>query len=220
VSETDSFIDEVSEEVRKDRLFAIMRKYGWIAVLAVFLVVSGTAYREYSISANAAKAQQTGDAILAALELETDAERAEALGKIDSGDQNSQSVLSLLQAAELSKAEQNEGAALALQSVDALAKVDVEYRELAEFKKLLFEGSGLSDEQRLADLTAIATSASAYRLLAQEQIALIELGSGQTEAAINRLSGLMEDASVSEGLRQRASQLMIVLGRNPDQIEQ
>jgi len=220
VSETDSFIDEVSEEVRKDRLFVLMRKYGWIAVLAVLLVVSGTAYREYSISANAVKAQQTGDAILAALELETDAERAEALGKIHSGNQNSQSVLSLLQAVELLNAEQNEGAALALQGVGALAKVDVEYRELAEFKKLLLEDSGLSDAQRLADLTAIATSTSPYRLLAQEQVALIELGSGQTEAAINRLSGLMEDASVSEGLRQRASQLLTILGGNPDQIEQ
>ena len=220
MSETDSFIDEVSEEVRKDRLFVLMRKYGWIAVLAVLLVVSGTAYREYSRSANAVKAQQTGDAILAALELGTDADRAQALGKIDSGNQNSQSVLNLLQAAELLNAEQNEGAALALQGVGALAEVDVEYRELAEFKKLLFEDSGLSDAQRLADLTAIATSASPYRLLAQEQIALIELGYGQTEAAINRLSGLMEDASVSEGLRQRASQLLIVLGENPGQIEQ
>ena len=50
MSETDSFIEEVSEEVRKDRLFAIMRKYGWIALLAVLLMVSGTAYREYSLT--------------------------------------------------------------------------------------------------------------------------------------------------------------------------
>jgi hypothetical protein len=54
-------------------------------------------------------------------------------------------------------------------------------------------------------------------LLAEEQIALIEIGSGRIEMAINRLSGLIEDASVSEGLRQRASQLKIVLGENPDQ---
>ena len=67
MSETDSFIQEVSEEVRKDRLFALMRKYGWIAVLVVLLVVSGTAYREYSITTDALEAQKTGDAILAAL---------------------------------------------------------------------------------------------------------------------------------------------------------
>ena len=39
MSDTDSFIDEVTEEVKRDRLFATMRKYGWIAVLIVLLLV-------------------------------------------------------------------------------------------------------------------------------------------------------------------------------------
>ena len=217
MSETDSFIEEVSEEVRKDRLFALMRKFGWIPVLVVVLVVSGTAYREYRISTDTVAAQQTGDAILAALELETDMQRAEAIDEIKSGDPSAKAVLNLLQAAELASASQYQEAALALKGVGDLAQVDVEYSELAEFKKLLLEEVGLSDERRLADLTAIAGSASPYRLLAEEQIALIEIGSGRIEMAINRLSGLIEDASVSEGLRQRASQLKIVLGENPDQ---
>ena len=34
MSNPDSFIDEVTEEVRRDRLFAVFRKYGWIGVLA------------------------------------------------------------------------------------------------------------------------------------------------------------------------------------------
>lgn len=45
MSDTDSFIEEVTEEVRRDRLFGLMRRYGWIAVLAVLLLVGGTAYR-------------------------------------------------------------------------------------------------------------------------------------------------------------------------------
>ena len=217
MSETDSFIEEVSEEVRKDRLFALMRQYGWIAILVVLLVVSGTAYREYRITTAAAGAQQIGDAILAALKLETNTQRAEAIGKIDSNNHNTQSVLNLLQAAELSSASQSQEAAIILQGVGDLTDVDTEYHALAEFKKLLLEETGLSEEKRLADLTAIANSASPYRLLAEEQIALIELSSDQVEAAVNRLSRLVEDASVSEGLRQRASQLRTVLGENPDQ---
>ena len=35
LSNHDSFIDEVTEEVRRDRLFAAFRKYGWIGVLLV-----------------------------------------------------------------------------------------------------------------------------------------------------------------------------------------
>ena len=48
VSDTDSFIDEVTEEVRRDRLFGLMKRYGWIAVVAVLLIVGGAAYNEIS----------------------------------------------------------------------------------------------------------------------------------------------------------------------------
>ncbi len=35
MSNNDSFIDEVNEEVRRDKLYALFRKYGWIGVVAV-----------------------------------------------------------------------------------------------------------------------------------------------------------------------------------------
>ena len=57
MSNTDSFIDEVNEEVRKDRLFALMRRYGWIAILLVLLLVGGAAFREYRLAQNRAAAQ-------------------------------------------------------------------------------------------------------------------------------------------------------------------
>ena len=43
MSETDSFIDEVNEEVRRDRLYAALRRYGWIAIVAVLAIVGGAA---------------------------------------------------------------------------------------------------------------------------------------------------------------------------------
>ena len=47
VSDTDSFLQEVSEELRRDRLYRNIRKYGWLAILLVVLVVGGATYREY-----------------------------------------------------------------------------------------------------------------------------------------------------------------------------
>ena len=35
VSNPESFIDEVNEEVRRDRLYQNIRRYGWIAVVVV-----------------------------------------------------------------------------------------------------------------------------------------------------------------------------------------
>ena len=42
MSETDSFIDEVNEEVRRDRLYGALRRYGWIAILAVLAKFADT----------------------------------------------------------------------------------------------------------------------------------------------------------------------------------
>ena len=50
MSDTDSFIDEVTEEVRRDRMFNLLRRYGWIAVVAVLLLVGGAAWNEWRLS--------------------------------------------------------------------------------------------------------------------------------------------------------------------------
>jgi len=70
VSNTDSFIDEVTEEVRRDRLFALMRRYGWIAVLAILLLVGGAAWNEWRKAREASLAQAAGDALATAQEIE------------------------------------------------------------------------------------------------------------------------------------------------------
>ena len=50
MSDTDSFIDEVNEEVRRDRMFNLFRRDGWIAVAAVLLLVGGAAWNEWRAS--------------------------------------------------------------------------------------------------------------------------------------------------------------------------
>ena len=60
MSDTDSFIDEVNEEVRRDRFYFMLKRYGWIAVLAVILLVGGAAWNEYQ------KAQARAEAAIAA----------------------------------------------------------------------------------------------------------------------------------------------------------
>ena len=83
MSDTDSFIDEVTEEVRRDRLFALMKRYGWIAALAVVLIVGGAAWNEWRKAQERTAAQDFGDTIKTALELPERDARAEALAAID-----------------------------------------------------------------------------------------------------------------------------------------
>ena len=217
MSETDSFIDEVSEEVRRDKLYAMMRKYGWVAVVIVLALVGATAFREYKIASADMVAQQTGDAISEAMALQNPQARAKALSEIKANDKN-MAVIALLKAVEQESGEDFTGSLKTLEAIEA-SQAPPAYRELALFKKLLMEDSGLSEGARLAGLNELAMSASPYALFAQEQLALIDLTKGRKEAAINRLSQIMEDANLSQSLRQRVSQLMIILGEKPEKSE-
>jgi len=63
LSQSDSFIEEVTEEVRRERLFALARRYGWIVVLALVLVIGGAAALEWRKAQARAAAQVLGDRI-------------------------------------------------------------------------------------------------------------------------------------------------------------
>ena len=47
MSTPDSFIDEVTEEVRRDRLYALLRKYGWVGIAVVVAIVGWASWTEY-----------------------------------------------------------------------------------------------------------------------------------------------------------------------------
>jgi len=65
VSETDSFIQEVTEEVRKDRMFRLWKKYGPYGVTAVVAVVAVTAGMNWMKHREIQQARDTGGAFLA-----------------------------------------------------------------------------------------------------------------------------------------------------------
>ena len=104
MSDTDGFIEEVNEEVRRDRLYQMLRRYGWIAVLAILLIVGGASYSEYRKAQDRAEAEALGDAMLAALSINESTERADALAAIAPGSPASAAVLRLLTAAQQSDA--------------------------------------------------------------------------------------------------------------------
>jgi hypothetical protein len=57
-------------------------------------------------------------------------------------------------------------------------------------------------------LKPLATAGSAWRSLAEEQLALLDLRQGQTEAAKTQLKQLAEDITAPTGVRNRAGILL------------
>lgn len=216
MSNTDGFIEEVTEEVRRDRLYGLLRRYGWIAVLAVLLIVGGTSYSEYQKAQTRGKAEALGDAMIAALASEESATRAVAMAEIQADSPGARAVLRLLTAAEQSRAGE---AATAVETLDAIA-LDAEtppvYRQIAQFKSLTLQGDETPVPERRQALESLANPGSPLRLLATEQLALIDIDQGDAAAAIARYQSILSDAEVTAGLQQRALQVIVALGGEPE----
>ena len=219
VSDTDSFIEEVTEEVRRDRLFRLMRRYGWIAVLAVALIVGGTAWNEWRKAQERSQAQAFGDAVLGALEAEDRAARASALDAVEAPNPGAGAVLDLLTAAEEADDTPQQAAARLLALADS-DTVDPVYRRVATLKAVALPDSGLSTEDRRNRLQALAMSSGLTRLLAEEQLAMIDIETGDIASAMERLTAIAADAEATAGLRRRASQVIVALGGDVPQTAQ
>ncbi|MDG1069700.1 MAG: hypothetical protein P8P40_15205, partial [Sulfitobacter sp.] len=79
MSNTDGFVQEVTDELRRDQMVAKLQRYGWIGVVAVLAIVGGAAFSEYRDAQQRAQAEGLGDAVLAALDATDATARAAAL---------------------------------------------------------------------------------------------------------------------------------------------
>ncbi len=212
MSNPDSFIDEVTEEVRRDRLFGLMRKYGWIGIVAILAVVGGAAWTEWQKAQANARAQAFGDAITDALDLGGAADRRGALAGVPAdGDQRM-----LLQLILASDPEEDKAATLtALDAIIADAALAPAYRDLAVLRRVLVAGADSPVADRRAALEQIAVPGRPYRVLASEQLAYLLAEEGKRDEAIAALNALAQDQEASGALKARAAQVVTALGGEP-----
>ncbi|MEL7106218.1 MAG: hypothetical protein AAGM21_09880 [Pseudomonadota bacterium] len=213
MANSDSFIDEVTEEVRRDRLYRLLRKYGWIPAVLVVLLVGGTAWFQWQEAQKRAEAEALGDALLSALDQPDEAARTQALAAIETGDNPLAGALQALISA---------GVAGEAADVDALwaisedAAIPAMWRDIAALKAAIAGAGETPATEVISRLEPLALPGAPYRLLALEQIALAELSRGETTAALDVLSEIAADDATGQGLRQRAEQLIVALGGAPD----
>ncbi|MCV6593806.1 MAG: hypothetical protein OIF48_12695 [Silicimonas sp.] len=211
MADQESFISEVNEEVRRDRLYKLMRRYGWIAIAAVVAVVGGASVLEWQKSKARAAAEATGDALLAALESGAPEAQQAALAAIDAGDSAEKAALvGLLHSASAVEAGDDAAARAALIEIVNNGAAPQVYRDLARLKAVLIPGADPSE--RIALLEPIMVPGNPFRLLAVEQRALAEVAQGETAAALETLNALIVDAEATESLRRRARQVIVALG--------
>ncbi len=209
MANTDSFIEEVSEEVRRDRLFSLFRRWGWLAVLIVVAIVGGAAYFEYQSAQSRAQSEAFGDALLAALDGDDPEARIAALQAVETPSAEAQIILALLAAGEAANAEDPADAAAMLREAAAAPGIARRYSDLALLKAEMLDPAP-EDEARQT-LESLAAPGAPYAGLAEEQLALLDIRVGDVDAGIDRLRAIERSATATAGLQQRAAQLIVAL---------
>ena len=183
MSNSDSFLEEVTEEVRRDRMIQFLRRNAlWIG-LALVVIIGGAVFFEWRKSAAEAAAQARGNALWAALEMEDATARAEALAAVEMTGSYGLAFLNMQRAAALLAAEDRAGAVALLEQIAASPDSTAALRDVARLKLVSLAGDTMPEQERLDILAQLLVDGHALRGAALEQRALIRLMSGDMAAA-------------------------------------
>ena len=210
--DTDSFIDEVTDEVRRDRLYLLMRRYSWIGALVIVVIVGGAAWREYANAHGQAEAESWGDAVLAAQKSDDPVAALAALQPVGNPDRGA--LGELLTAGAALDAQDSDTAGTHLESAVTAAQ-DPALRDLARLKVVLAMGETMDPAARDAALAELSKPGAPFRLLALEQKAVALIAAGRDQDALNLIREIMAEDGVSQALNTRLTEMMITLGAEP-----
>ncbi len=213
-NQNDSFIDEVTEDLRRDRLFAMFRRFGWIAIALILALVGGAIWREYSTGQAQSRAQAFGDAVLAA---EKASDPAVAYVAIDpQGSVGRKAVADLLAASADADAGATEKAGQLLATAATELQGDPILHDLALLKSVIAAGATMDAADRDTILSTLSKPGAPFEMLALEQKAIALAGAGRDEDAVVLIRQIQQKDGLTETLRRRLSEMMIVLGADPD----
>lgn len=219
-NQNDRFIDEVTDELRRDRLFSAMRRYGWIAIALIVAMVGASAWFEFARNRTETKAQLFGDAVVAAQALPDPAERAKALAAIDPQGADRAILRDLLAAgAEVEAgavAPAGERLAAAASMAGEAAGDDRLLQHLALLKSVLAQGAAMNPADRDAALATLSATGAPFELMALELKAVALVGADRPDDAVALIRQVQEKDGLTEPMRRRLAEMMITLGVDPE----
>jgi len=211
----DSFIREVDEELRQDRLKAVWQRFGSLIIAAAVLVVAATAaWRGWEYYA-ARRAAAAGDAFLSAVELSQNGEHKQAvaaLEKLEKDGHGAYPTLARLRiAGELDSEGKPEEAMKAFDAIAADDSVDEVFRSIARLRAGLLAVDRESYDQVKARLEPLAAGGGYYRQLAREALGLSAWKAGDDKQALKWFQAIADDANSSTEARSRAALMLDLL---------
>ena len=213
---SEEFIREVDEELRRDQLGKLWRRYGFLVVALAVAIIAGTAgkvaWDHWSARERAAEALRFAAAD-ATLKADRQAEAAEQFAALAADGKTGFAALARLKEAQAKLAAKDEAGAVA--ALDALAGAKPDAPLLRDLGLLLAAERQL-DTADPADLTRtlepLAVAGAPWRNPARELLALAAIRAGELDKARPILQELSVEVGVPPSQQKRAAELLQAIG--------
>lgn len=209
------FINEVEEELRKDDYNRLLKKYGPIIGIILFLIVAGAGFIEYRKYANEKQAQAVS-AIYTAADKQLDEgqpdEAVAAFVELGATGPEGYAGLAFMRAAAIRQDQGDLPGAIRHFDQAAEKFSTPRHKQLAQLKAayLLADQGAYSDV--IARVTPLAETEAPYEFLARELLGYAHSEAGDTASAREQFAYLTSIPGVPATVKQRAEQSMALMG--------
>lgn len=213
---SEAFMREVDEELRRDQALGIWKTYGrWIvvAVIAALIAFGGWLYWQNRLEAKAGVEGEQLTAAIDELAAGREAGVAEKLAplKESRSDATRAAALTTLAGLALQKGDTKD-AARQFGAVAADASLDQAFRDMALVRQTAIEFDTLKPQQVIDRLKPLAVAGSPWFGSAGEMVGIAYLREGKDDLAGATFAAMAKDEGVPESIRSRVVQLAGVLG--------
>jgi hypothetical protein len=217
-NEGETFLREVDEELRKERMNRFVARYGWAIIAALVLLLAAVGGGIWWKNRQAEAAAAKGETLLEALDSLEAGNRNAAVPKIAElaqSDIDGYRVAALFTRANSETAAGNNPAAIAtLRSIAQDEGIDESYRQAALVRQTALEFDALPPQQVIQRLAALARPGNAWFGTAGEMVGIAYLKLHQPNRAGPLFAQIGRDETVPPSIRTRAIQMAGSLGIN------
>lgn len=215
MTDRDSFIEEVTEEVRRDRMFGLWKRYGPYVLGGVVLLVIGAAVWQWRVNEQRAAAQEAGGALSAAAQVEDPAARAAAFEDLVPTIGDAALLARFGEAAAAVDAGEPDRALAIYAQISADPAQPERWTQLADLKAAALKLDLGQTDAALATAQSLAKEGAPYRLLALELQGVAHALAGDVEAARQAFESVLNDPAATTTLKGRAAEFLRSIGVEP-----
>ena len=214
--DNETFYREVDEELRRDRMMTLWRRYGKLVIAAVVLLLALLAFGIWWHGHRVETAGARGEQLLAAFDDVASGKKDAAKGKLEAlakdGTAGYQAAALFTKADLAIEANDLKGAAASFHQAAADTNLPQPYRDLAVVRMTAIEYDGLQPQAVIDRLKPLAVAGGPFFGSAGEMVALSYMKLNKPQEAGRLFAALARDRKVPDSIRSRSAQMAASLG--------